>query len=389
MLAAFTFNTAENLPVGLLSDVAHGLRVPLAEVGYLVTGYGLTVAVCSLPLARATRNVPHRHVLAAVLVVLVAASRLSATAGSYGTLLGARLATALAQALFWAVMGPAAVGLFAPERRGRVVGMLSVGGSLATALGVPAGNWLGRQDGWHAPFWVLTALGAAALALVAGWLPTTRPGSGHGARGIAPDRRAFAVVLATTALSGTGAYTGFTYIERFLTGVSGFPASAVGPLLLVFGVAALGGIAAAGALLDRLPWAMLVVPVAVQTAAMTALWAGGGTRWVVAAALALLGLAVAPVVMAAQALVLRVAPGRTESAVAANSAAFNAGVALGALSGGLALPVAGVRGTFLIGAVDTAVALAVLARHARRGRAGGRARGGGSGSVPDGTAQAG
>ncbi|WP_329460376.1 MFS transporter [Streptomyces sp. NBC_01497] len=365
MLAAFTFNTTENLPVGLLGDVAHDLRVPLAAVGALVTGYGVTVAVFSLPLARAMRAVPHRYVLAAVLAVLVVASRLSAVAGSYGVLLGARVATALAQALFWAVMGPAAVGLFAPERRGRVIGVLSVGGSLATALGVPAGTWLGRHGGWHAPFAVLACLGAVALVLVAACLPTTRPGTGHAAFGPAPDRRAFGVVLATTALSGAGAYTGFTYIEKFLTEVSGFPGSAVGPLLLVFGVAALAGIVGAGPLLDRLPWAMLAVPVALQSVAMTALWAAGGTRWAATAALALLGVALAPVVMASQALVLRVAPGRTETAVAANSAAFNAGVALGALTGGLVLPLVTVRGTFLIGALWSAVALALQAPRVR------------------------
>ncbi len=360
MLAAFTFNSTENLPVGLLADVSRDLRVPLAAVGYLVTGYGLTVAVFSLPLARATRAVPHRHVLGGVLTVLVAASLASALAGSYGVLLAARLATALAQALFWAVMGPAAVGLFPPSRRGRVIGLLSVGGSLATALGVPAGTWLGRHAGWQAPFAVLTVLGATALVLVAACLPVSRPGTGHAAYGAAPDRRAFAVVLATTALSGTGAYTGFTYIETFLTHVSGFSGAAVSPLLFVFGVAALAGIAAAGPLLDRLPWTMLAVPVALQTAAMLGLWAAGGVRWVTVVMLALLGLAVAPVVMAAQALVLRVAPGRTETAVAANSAAFNTGVALGALTGGLTLPLVAVRGTFLVGALATAVALVLL-----------------------------
>lgn len=55
-------------------------------------------------------------------------------------LLAARLLTALAQALFWAVMGPVAVGLFAPGMRGRVVGALSVAGSLALVLGVPSGR---------------------------------------------------------------------------------------------------------------------------------------------------------------------------------------------------------------------------------------------------------
>lgn len=76
-------------------------------------------------------------------------------------MLVARLLTALAQALFWAVMGPAAVGLFAPEVRGRVVGALSIAGSLALVLGVPAGTWLGRQSDWHVPVAMPAALGAS------------------------------------------------------------------------------------------------------------------------------------------------------------------------------------------------------------------------------------
>lgn len=70
MLAAFTFNTAENLPIGLLELISVSLHVPLSAVGLLVTGYGVTVAAASLPLAHA---------------------------------------------LFRAVMGPVAVGLFAPR----------------------------------------------------------------------------------------------------------------------------------------------------------------------------------------------------------------------------------------------------------------------------------
>ncbi len=63
MLAAFTFNTAENLPVGLLDVISASLRVSLSAVGLLITGYGVTVAVASLPLAHVTRFVPRRHVL--------------------------------------------------------------------------------------------------------------------------------------------------------------------------------------------------------------------------------------------------------------------------------------------------------------------------------------
>lgn len=54
------------------------------------------------------------------------------------------------------------------------------------------------------------------------------------------------------------------------------------------------------------------------------------------------------------------APGRTETAVAANGAGFNSGVAAGALAGGLLLPLFGVRGTFLLGGLLTVAALLLL-----------------------------
>lgn len=136
MLAAFTFNTAENLPIGLLELIADSLRVSVPAVGLLVTGYGVTVAVTSVPLAHVMRGVARRHVLTALLTALVVSSAMAALATSYWLLLAARLLTALAQALFWAVMGPVAVGPFAPEVRGRVIGALSVAGSLALVLAV-------------------------------------------------------------------------------------------------------------------------------------------------------------------------------------------------------------------------------------------------------------
>ncbi|MFC7641348.1 hypothetical protein ACFQX6_10455 [Streptosporangium lutulentum] len=41
MLAAFTFNTAENLPIGLLGLISESLQVSVSAVGLLVTGYGV------------------------------------------------------------------------------------------------------------------------------------------------------------------------------------------------------------------------------------------------------------------------------------------------------------------------------------------------------------
>ncbi|MFE3166158.1 MFS transporter [Streptomyces sp. NPDC059224] len=360
MLAAFTFNTAENLPVGLLEAISAGLRVSLPAVGLLVTGYGLTVAVASLPLAHVTRALPRRHVLTGLLAALVVSSTTAALATSYWQLLAARLLTALAQALFWAVLGPVAVDLFAPGVRGRVVGALSVAGSLALVLGVPAGTWLGRHGDWRTPVAAPAVPGLVSLVTIAALLPTSRPEDAPAAHGSRPDTRRFVTVLAAGTLSATGAFAGYTYIVTFLRDVSGFPPASVGSLLVVFGVACLAGAAVTGALLDRFPQSALTSAVAVQAVGLLGLYAAAGRPVAAVVFLVLTGGALGPVFMATQNAMLHCAPGRTDLALAANSGLYNAGIAAGAALGGLLLPPAGVRPVFLAGGLLTVGACAVL-----------------------------
>ncbi|RPK61730.1 Sugar efflux transporter B [Streptomyces sp. ADI95-17] len=360
MLAAFTFNTAENLPVGLLELISESLRVSLSAVGLLVTAYGVTVAVASVPLAHFVQAVPRRHVLTGLLAALVVSALVAALSTSYWLLLVARLLTALAQALFWAVMGPVAVGLFAPEFRGRVVGALSVAGSLALVLGVPAGTWLGRRSDWQVPVATLAALGLVSLVTIAVLLPTSRPDEEPAAYGASPDVRRFVTVLVAGTLSATGAFTGYTYIVKFLGDVSGFSPSTVSALFVAFGVACLAGVSVTGALLDRFPRPALTTAVATQAVGMLGLYLAGTDPVAAVVFLALMGGALGPVFMSTQNAMLHCAPGRTDIALAANSGSYNAGMAAGAALGGLILPLADVRDAFLAGGLLTVGACAVL-----------------------------
>ncbi|MEU1736265.1 MFS transporter [Streptosporangium sp. NPDC020145] len=360
MLAALTFNTAENLPVGLLELISDDLRVSLSAVGLLVTGYGAMVAIASVPIAHVVRAVPRRHVLTGLLAALVVSSLVAALATSYWQLLVARLLTALAQALFWAVMGPVAVGLFAPEVRGRVIGALSVAGSLALVLGVPAGTRLGQQSGWQVPIALLAALGLVSLVTIAVLLPTSRPEEEPAAYGTGPDARRFGTVLTAGALSATGAFTGYTYIVTFLGDVSGFSPSTVSVLFVGFGVACLAGVSITGTFLDRFPQSALAAAVATQAVGMLGLYVFGAHQVAAVVFLVLMGGALGPVFMTTQNAMLYCAPGRTDIALAANSGAYNAGIAAGAAIGALVLPLAEVRGTFLAGGLLTVGSCAVL-----------------------------
>ncbi|MEU9484668.1 MFS transporter [Streptomyces decoyicus] len=142
--------------------------------------------------------------------------------------------------------------------------------------------------------------------------------------------------------------------------VSGFSPSTVSALFMAFGVACLAGVSVTGALLDRFPRAALTTAVATQAVGMLGLYAAGADPLAVVVFLVLLGGALGPVFMTTQNEMLRCAPGRTDTALAANSGAYNTGIAAGAALGGLVLPLADVRGTFLVGGLLTVGACAVL-----------------------------
>lgn len=217
------------------------------------------------------------------------------------------------------------------------------------------------------PLAALAGLGIISLVTIAVLLPTSRPEEGHSAYGTEPDTRRFGTVLAAGALSATGAFAGYTYLVKFLGDVSGFSRSAVSALFMVFGLACLARVSITGAVLDRFPQATLTTAVATQAVGLLGLYAAGADPVAAVVFLMLMGAALGPVFMATQNEMLRCAPGRTDIALAANSAAYNAGIAAGAALGGLVLPLTGVRGTFLMGGLLTVVARAVLLGGTRNG----------------------
>ncbi|MEV4118679.1 MFS transporter [Micromonospora sp. NPDC049645] len=353
----FLYTTAEALPVGLLLPMAGDLAVSPPQVGMLVTAYGAVVMVASVPLTALVRRVPRRRLLSTLLAGFVVSNAITVLADTFALLLAARMVTAATHALFWAVVVPAAAELFRPAQRGRVVAVVFAGGTVALALGVPAGTWLGERAGWRASFLAVAGLGALVLVMVATLLPSTRPDEGHAARGATPDARRFWLLVAVAILATAGAITAYTYVALFVTEVSGFSASSVGAILLARGIASVLGILTIGALLDRNPWLALVTTVALQSAALLGLYVLGQRPSVAVGLIALAGLAFAAFTAALGGLVLQVAPGRSDLAAATVSAAVNVGITAGAFVGGLALPSHGVRATVLIGTLLGAVAL--------------------------------
>jgi predicted MFS family arabinose efflux permease len=357
-LAVFSYVTTESLPIGLLPLIAKDLGTTVSAVGLLVTGYGLIIVVVSLPLTRLTRRLPRRRLLCILFGVFVVATCLSAVAWNYWLLMGARMVTALSQALFWAVVTPAAAGLFRAEVRGRAVSILYAGVSVAALAGIPAGTWLGQQTNWRAAFFALSGLGLLVLVAVAAALPNTPAGQGAADRGSAPDRGRYLSIVATTAMAVTGAFTAFTYISPFLTDVSGFAESSIGPLLLARGIAGLAGVFAVGYLVDRHGRLTMMGLIGLQVLALTGQYAFGASQVATVITISVSGFTLAGLPATLGSRVLVYAPGASDMASAGTSTAFNTGITAGAFFGSVLLLGPGVRSTAIVGALLSLVAFA-------------------------------
>ena len=365
-LVAFAFITAELLPVGLLTMMASDLDRSRSQIGLLVSGFALVVALASVPLTRLTGRIPRRGLLAVTLILFAAANAVSAVAPTYAVLAGARLVVALTHALFWSVASATVTGTLPVAVRGRVVALFSTGASLAPVLGVPLETWFGQQAGWRAAFATLAGLGLVAAAAVVVLIPSYPPAAGGSARGTAPDARRFAALLVATAVGIAGFFTLSTYVAPFLLDVGGFTDAALAPLLFVSGAAGVAGTIGVGRALDSRPIASLLAPLGVGTVSLLGLTLLGAVQPATVCLLAGAGAAYAAFATAVQSRMLQLAPGSTDLASAGISTVFSAGIAAGSLLGGALLPGPGPRPLGLAGGLLTLTALAVLAVDARR-----------------------
>ncbi|TWF81155.1 putative MFS family arabinose efflux permease [Pseudonocardia hierapolitana] len=349
--ACFVSVTSENLPVALLPDLASGFDVSEPAVGLLVTGYAFVVAVSVVPLVAVTAHWDRRTAAVATVATITASNLLLAVAPTYGVAVAARVVSAVGHGVFWSVVAPMAARLLGPQQAGRATAVVFAGNSLAFLFGLPLTSWLGATIGWRPA--VLTVAGAAALsALLIRATIDPQPAEGSTPqRGPAAVRRVvtdgtLAPVNVATLITVLGHCTAFTYITVIIAEYVHLTGPATSGLLLAHGTAGLVGLVLIGRQVDRRPQATaLVVTVGLTACMLVLLVAGPSSAAVAGVAVVLWAVPAGGLSVVLQAAVLRVAPDRPDLASAVYIVAYQVGIGLGALIGGLfighgALPVA-------------------------------------------------
>lgn len=168
-LAYFMQGLASIAVVGLAYPMAAGIGVPPESIARLVMVFSLSYAIAGpllqRPLARLTR--PQRMALA--LALWIAGALLAALVTSYALHVVSRIMLGAAGSVIGPTASTLAAMVVSPERRQRAIGTAYLGMTVALVAGLPATAQIGALLGWREVFWMMAAIGIAALALML-WL---------------------------------------------------------------------------------------------------------------------------------------------------------------------------------------------------------------------------
>lgn len=364
-LSAFAIGTTEFVIVGLIPTIAASLQVSVPSAGLLVSLYAMGVAVGAPVLTALTGRVPRKHLLLGLMALFTVGNLFAWQAPGYEALMGARVLTGLAHGVFFSIGSTIATTLVPKEKAASAIAIMFTGLTVALVTGVPLGTFIGQTLGWQATFLAVSILGVLAfigsLILVPNNIPNKPPASLMTQLSVL-KKPSLLLVYAMTILGYGGSFIAFTYLAPILQDISGFSASSVSLLMLVYGVSVAYGNIWGGRLADRkgaIPalrtvFGLLALVLLVFTFTANNSWLAVATvlAWGAVAFGNVPGLQVY-VVQRAE----RDAPQAVDVASGLNIAAFNVGIALGAWGGGLIVTHIGLMATPWIGALAVAGAL--------------------------------
>lgn len=364
-LSAFAIGTTEFVIVGLVPTIAQDLGVSLPSAGLLVSLYAIGVAIGAPVLTALTGRWQRKSVLLSVMTLFVLGNILAWMAPSYSSLIIARILTGLAHGVFFSIGSTIATSLVSRDKEASAIAIMFTGLTVALVTGVPLGTWIGQSFGWRATFMVVALLGLIALIgsafLVPKNLKQSAPASLASQLKVLTQPRLL-LVYAMTAVGYGGTFTAFTYLAPILEQVSGFESGAIGLIMLVYGVSVAVGNIWGGRLADRMgPIKALNIIFAALALVLLVFTFTAGNQIAAVLTILIWGAFAFGNVPGLQVYVVKLAEKYTPQAVdvasGLNIAAFNVGIAIGSVLGGVIIEEMQIMDTAWVGAIIVVIAL--------------------------------
>lgn len=342
---SFMLGMSEFIVVGILPDIAAGLKVSEVTVGNLVSLFAFVYAPVT-PLGSAlSARFPRFATHLTLVGVFLIGNVLCAFASNYGVLVVARILIALVSGTLVAIAMTYAPDVTTEQYRTKFIAWVFSGFSIASVVGVPVGTWVANTFGWRWTFHLVNVLTVVLMVLMVMVLPRN---SRIVKIGFLPqfrlffDRRIQLGVLAVVC-GAAASYVFYTYLTPIMRDEVHVPEQYLSVGLVIFGAACLWSNLYGGKLADRGRGVEPLTHIRPIYCAHAVLMASLiVTHWVPvygALLLVVLGMFMYLQNSASQVLYMDVAsqshPGSLNLAASLNSMSFNIGIAVGSAVGGL------------------------------------------------------
>ncbi|MEQ1977336.1 MFS transporter [Xenorhabdus sp. SGI240] len=344
-LCAFALGLTEFLVIGLVSAISDDFQASVDIVGLTVTAYAVGATIGAPFLTAITTKWSRKSVMLTTMIIFSLGSLAATLSNNVETMIVSRFVAGLAHGLFLAVSASVATELVPPKKSGAAVACVFSGLTLALAIGVPIGTYLGSVISWKLSFSLVTIFGLVGLIGLIFWMPAnTGNKSNIAAHPIKSLSYIFNPILLlgafVTVLGYTGAFTLYTYISPFLYQVTKVSIQTASYMMLLYGIFAAIGNIIGGKVTDALGAERSVMIILfLLSFDLILMYFFGHSLVVMGILIAIIGAISYAAVPAMQARVISIAkyyvPEAVPIASGLNIAGFNSGIALGSIVGGI------------------------------------------------------
>lgn len=343
--SSFMLGMSEFIMVGILPDIAVGLKVSEVTVGNLVSLFAFVYAPVT-PLGSAlSARFPRFATHMTLIGMFLAGNLLCAFAPNYAVLMAGRILIALVSGTLVAIAMTYAPDVTTDTFRTKFIAWVFSGFSIASVVGVPVGTWVANAFGWR---WAFHLVNALTVVLIIGMVAVL-PRNSHAAKigflsqfRLFFDRRIQLGVL-DVVCGAAASYVFYTYLTPIMRDEVHVPEQYLSVGLVIFGAACLWSNLYGGKLADRgrgvEPLTHIRPIYCAHAVLMASLIVAHWVPVYGALLLVVLGMFMYLQNSASQVLYMDVAsqshPGSLNLAASLNSMSFNIGIAIGSAVGGV------------------------------------------------------
>lgn len=238
-VGGFAIGTTEFATMSVLPYIASGLNISEPVAGHLISIYALGVVIGAPVIAIFGARFSRRSLLLVLMAFFSLTHLGTMLAPDYRSMMLFRFLSGLPHGAYFGVGALVAAAMVPPDKRSQAVGLMMIGLTIATTIGVPLSSWLAQAVGWRVVFLIVAILAALTVILVALFLPANcmQGGGSNALRELsALTNQQIWLTLAIGAIGFGGMFGIYAYMASTLEDITGMSPKSVPLVMCLYGV---------------------------------------------------------------------------------------------------------------------------------------------------------